>query len=1373
MKSLIRISLLFSLSIFIIGKLCSQAPIIEHTHDRNSGPLDFIENKNQWHEDVLFKTGFEGSNTLFIQSQGYTVLMTNPDDLQKLNAKHQASLKDRNNTVVHHHAYKVKFLGSTPSKGKGIAKRSVYYNYMKGIDQSKWAGHVGLFGKVEQKDIYPGIHLETYSQNGHLKYDFIVSPGANPANIRLAYDGVDRMELISGNLDLHTSIGKVTELQPVAYQEINGKRIEVPCYFYLKNNELSYTFPNGYDKSYELIIDPTIIASTLTGTGVAINIYGNFGHSATYDNGGNIYAAGISFVTTFPTTVGAFQQNYGGGEYDIAVIKYNPDGSNMIYATYLGGFQREWPYSIITDFNQQIYVYGATESSDYPITTNGFQQNFGGGTDIVVSILSQDGSALVGSSFFGGSNDDGLNDKTSFITESYGDEYRGEIVIDGQNNVYVVGSTRSSNFPVTANAFDNSYNSNGIPSQDAVVFKANSDLSFLYWSTFLGGDELDSGNGIRVDENLDVYVTGTAGNANFPTTAGTVQPNWPGGEESGFLTKISANGSTILASTFFGSTGDDNSYFLDIDEEDQIHIFGKTTGNITVTPPGTYSGDPGSNQFLTAFDKDLTTTVYRTVIGDGPNSIDYNGKFIYDFIPVAFMVDKCNGIYISGYRASQGLPTTAGSFPDLVPNQPDFYLAILTPNAEGLEYATYYGEADHVDGGTSRFDKGGVIYQGVCSCDWSGNLTTLPNAWATDQQNGCDIGVFKIDLEIEAINANGIALPSTSGCAPFEVDFIFTGTNATVFEWSVDTGIISILPDHTYTFTEPGTYDVQLAVSNPTACNPRDTFNLEIVVLDGNTTSTFSTICLDGAVFLDAGTPGASYTWQDGSTAAGYVAQQPGVYWVDIDLGACLRRDSFMVIPSTEVEIDLGADTTFCDATTSYILDATTEGIVSYEWQNGSTEPLLDVAISGNYSLTAIDTNGCTIEDNIIIQFEITPEPDLGVLDTLCAGETVTLSPDLQNSQPLWQDGSTAPTYEVTDPGVYWLELNNNGCKATDSIVVSYYEPIEPNTSASSIICASDCNGTAEANPSGGSGTGFTVLWSNGASALNLTDLCPGPYTVTVTDSRGCTTEETTEVTAPPPLDMVITVENVECHGDGDGAIQVANITGGQEPYTVSYDGGDFSDATTLGQLSGGIYEIVVLDDLGCSISDTVSVYEPDDYAINAGPDQEVDLGEATSLNAQVIPLTNQIIAWSPPEFLDCTDCLSPNLCPTESIQYILTVTEPISGCVRQDSLLISVSKNRRVFIPNAFSPNDDGVNDFFTIYAGIGVLQVTEFKVFDRWGELVFENYNFTPNDVTKGWDGSFKGQKMDAAVLVYYAKVLFKDGVIIHYEGDINLIR
>ena len=1285
---------------------------------------------------------------------------------KKLHKEHLKPYHERENISISNHAYKVKFLGSTPTMGKGIAPRKAYHNYFLGQDQSKWAGHVLQYGKVEQKDIYPGINLETYSQNGHLKYDLLIAPNADPSIIKIQYSGVDKLELVEGNLNIHTSLGLVTEMTPIAWQFIHNNRVKVPCYYSLHENIVSFSFPNGYDKNYELIIDPIIVASTMTGTTGLSSSYGNWGHSGTFDNAGNIYAAGISFVATLPTTTGAFQTTWAGGVNDIAIIKYNPDGSDMIYATYIGGTGDDFPHSIIADFNQQLYIYGSTSSFDYPVTANAFQGSFGGNRDIIVTVLNQDGSALVGSSYFGGTDEDGFNENIFLTTHSYGDEYRGEIVIDGQNNIYVVSNSQSSNFPTTANAFDNSFNTSGFPAQDVVVFKANNDLSTLFWSTYLGGNDLDSGNGIRVDDEHNVYVTGTAGGNNFPTTNGTFQPTWPGGEESGYLAKLSADGSTLLASTFFGTAQDDNSYFLDIDEEDQVHIYGKTTGNVPIEPGSVYSFTPGSRQFLAAFSNDLSQKVYSTVIGNGPN------VFTYDFVPVAFMVDKCNGIYLSGYDAVAELPTTPGAFPDLIPGANDFYLCILTPNAEDLHYATYYGEADHVDGGTSRFDKGGVVYQTVCSCDWSGNLTTLPNAWATGQETGCDIGVFKIDLEIESINANGIALPATSGCAPFEVDFVFTGTNATDFEWTVDGVVVSNQPNHSYLFENAGIYDVQLAVSNPSACNPVDTFFLEIEVLDGESTLTDTSFCAGDDLYLDVSTPNGSYVWQDGSTVSTYTVQQPGIYWVDVSIGGCARRDSFDIVSASEVNIDLGPDTSFCDVN-SFQLNATTPGIVSYQWQNGSINPTFNATDDGIYDVVGIDTNGCAVTDEIDLVFGETIVFDLGDNETLCDNATIALTPDLQGANPSWQDGSTDATFTVSEPGVYTLTLDNDGCLSSDSILVEYFPPIAVNAVGTDILCANDCNGSVETTPSGGSGVGYQIVWSTGSTADMIEDLCPDEYGVTITDSNNCTAEASAIVNAPDPLAMTLTIEHVECAGDMDGFIEVASVSGGVTPYSYSFNSEPFGNEMGIFELNGGIYEVAVQDANDCLIEETVVINEPYEFIIHAGPDVEMQLGDSTQFNAQVIPYIDQIISWSPPDFLNCTDCLDPTLCPTNTMLYLLTVTDPNSGCFLVDSILVTVDKKRNVYIPNAFSPNDDGANDFFTIYGGLGVSRIMEFKVFDRWGEMVFENYDFQPNNYKQGWDGTFKDENMNPALFVYYAKVEFKDGVTILYEGGVNLIK
>ena len=202
--------------------------------------------------------------------------------------------------------------------------------------------------------------------------------------------------------------------KPYAYQEIDGKKVTIQCNYQLDGNTVSFEFPKGYNERYPLVIDPTVVAATLSGT----TINENFGHSATFDFSGNIYVGAQSFGSGYPTTLGAFQRNFGGGEVDIAVSKYNTSGTQLIYASYIGGNGRDLPHSLITDFDEQLYIYGSSNSVNYPTTSNAVQPNAGGEMDIVISILNADGTSLVGSTYIGGSGNDGLN--ASEINFSYG-----------------------------------------------------------------------------------------------------------------------------------------------------------------------------------------------------------------------------------------------------------------------------------------------------------------------------------------------------------------------------------------------------------------------------------------------------------------------------------------------------------------------------------------------------------------------------------------------------------------------------------------------------------------------------------------------------------------------------------------------------------------------------------------------------------------------------------------------------------------------------------------------------------------------------------------------------------------------------------------
>ena len=1330
-------------------------------HDHSGEPLFFVQNKNQWHENVAFRTRFEGNGIIFLENQAFTYLLTDSRDLEKL---HHISPEGRKKGgVAHHHAYRVRFLESHAVTPSGVAKKTAYHNYFLGNKPDKWVGKVPLFGKVVYNNLYDGIDLEAYSHQGHFKYDFKVAPDVDPSRIQMEYDGADQLAIVDQHLVITNSIRTIVEMQPYAYQEIDGKRLQVPCQYQLTGNVLSFVFPEGYNKAHPLIIDPTVVAATIAG----MTENGGFGHSASFDNEGNIYTAGRVFGETYPISTGAFQTNFA-GLTDVGITKYNPDGSDIIYSSYIGGALSDLPHSTIVDFNQQLYLFASSSSNDYPVTTNAFQSQVGGNIDIVVSIFSADGSSLVGSSYFGGSQDDGVNNST--LNSNYDDHYRGEIIVDNQNNVYVVASTSSSNFPVTAGAYDTQYNT--VPSggfsnlaQDAVVLKANSDLSVLFWATYLGEDQADIGNGIRVDNDLNVYVTGTAGDSNFPTTPGSFQPTWPGGEENAYIAQISADGSTLMSSSFFGTNdGDEHSFFLDVDEDNGVHIYGQTTGTVEITPD-TYFFTPGSSQFLAAFNADLSERIYSTVIG--------TGGFGYSFVPDAFLVDKCNNIYFSGYYADSGLPTS----PDAVSTIGDnFYLGVLEPMAAGFVYGTYYGDANHVDGGTSRFDKAGIVYQGVCSClsVSAGVLNTLPNAWATNQVTFCDIGVFKIDFEIETVIANAFVAPSTSGCAPFDVDFTFTGQNALTYAWDFDDGDTSTEENPFHTFVEAGSYDVQLVVTNDDACNPTDTFNLQIDVLDGGSTRVDTNVCANTLLVLDATTLNATYQWQDGSTASAYTVEEAGIYWVDINLGLCSRRDSFIVDNSFLLDVDLGPDSTFCDVS-SITLDVTDPDAVSYVWQDNSDQSTFTVTESGIYSVELTDTLGCIDNDEIELIFAETPIFALGSDTTLCSDASLTLSTDGSDPDVTieWSDGSAGTTIDVTEAGRYWLQLDNQGCANRDTIEVDYYPPVLVVTGGSDILCANDCNGTVNVVPSGGVGFGYQIEWENGASEATVIDLCPDEYEVTVTDGAGCVGTGSSVVGAPESLQMNILTEDVPCPGDANGIVAVSDVFGGVSPYRYAFEGNDFGQTNFIDSLSGGTYSVSVVDANDCLITEEVVVSEPDAFSISAGENQTVKLGEEVRLEGQVFPVAGQELAWSPDDLMDCSDCPNPSLIPLESVWFTFRVTDLESGCFLLDSVRVDVLKTREVYIPNAFSPNNDGFNDIFQIYTGEDVSIVKSFYIFDRWGGQVHTVDDCAVGDLLDcGWDGRLNGKAVNPGVFTYFVEVEFIDGVVRTFKGDVTVV-
>jgi gliding motility-associated-like protein len=318
------------------------------------------------------------------------------------------------------------------------------------------------------------------------------------------------------------------------------------------------------------------------------------------------------------------------------------------------------------------------------------------------------------------------------------------------------------------------------------------------------------------------------------------------------------------------------------------------------------------------------------------------------------------------------------------------------------------------------------------------------------------------------------------------------------------------------------------------------------------------------------------------------------------------------------------------------------------------------------------------------------------------------------------------------------------------------------------ISCAGEFNGSATISVTGGA-AGYNFAWSTNATTSSLQNLSAGTYTCTVTDAQGCTVISTVELSEPQPLTLEGEFRNPGCDGPNTGEVSVQSAIGGVLPYSFALSGSDFGSQTVFTQLPGGDYVLKVKDANGCETSLSGTLITPLIPTIELGQDLTVNLAESTQIVlAQNTPLDS--FAWSLKPGLSCYDCPEPVATPYETTTYVLMAEAP-GGCTDTDSITVFVQKVRDVYVPNIFTPNDDGENDFFTVYGGPEVQEV-RLEVYSRWGELVFRHI-VGANDESAGWDGTFRGDRVSPGVFVWRAEILFVDGVNSGYEGNVTVLR
>ncbi len=702
-------------------------------------PLSFEVNEGQTDPRVDF----------LARGKGYTLFLT-PNQAVLALRKHDSSCVLRMNLV-----------GVDPApEARGVNLLDDRVNYFRGNDPGRWCTNVAQYGAVEYRNVYRGIDLVYHGSQRRLEYDFVVTPGANPRAIRLAFAGAQSVSLDdNGELILKANGGQIAFNKPQLYQEIDGTKHGIEGqYVLLAEHEVGFRV-GAYDASKPLVIDPVLAYSTYLGgsdddQSLAVAV----------DSAGRAYVTGQTFSPDFPGS-GALS-----GINDAFVTRFTPSGAGTIYSTYLGGDGEDIGTGIAVDGSFNAYIVGSTTSTNFP-TASPEQPTLAGDVDAFVTKLNP-GGALVFSTYLGGSSND----------IAFG------VAVDTSNNVYVAGQTVSTNFPTTVGAFQPACGTDGLcnfdPSTtnfffDAFVTKLSAAGTNLIYSTYLGGEDNDMANAIAVDTAGNAYVGGQTFSAGYPVTSDSFQTGcgvdgicdlslYGFVVPDAFVTKLDTAGSSEVYSTFLGGDGEDSVRSIVVDSDGDAFVAGSTTvANFvdfpTVTANDNFTFSHGGFDIIIAeVDPEGTNLLFSCIIGGTGDDIAYG-----------IGVNSSSNAFIAGRTDSTNFPLQNPLQPGLAGGS-DAFVSKMTPDGSFFVYSTYLGGTNDDAAFGIAVDSSGDAY--VAGSTSSADFPTA-SAFQSALAGGSDAYVAKLTSEETdlAISIDASPNPASVG-GP--VTFTITVTNS-------------------------------------------------------------------------------------------------------------------------------------------------------------------------------------------------------------------------------------------------------------------------------------------------------------------------------------------------------------------------------------------------------------------------------------------------------------------------------------------------------------------------------------------------------------------------------------------------------------------
>jgi len=1279
-------------------------------------------------------------------------------------------------------------------------------------------------------------------------------------------------------LDIFTSLQIIHEAPPFSFQNINGEQTEVACSFKeLKKNHIVFSV-GKYSRKKTLIIDPELVFSSYTGSTAdnwgftaTYDRYGNafsggivesigypttLGAYSEFFNGGN-WDIGILKLSSDGTK--RLYATYLGGNKDEmphSIIANSNDELIIFGTTGSSDFPTRNAY-------QKDFI-GDTASDPDILYDRAI--SFPNGVDIFITKLSKDGSEVLSSTYMGGSGNDGLNFSNSSpilysddLYYNYGDGARGEVVVDSDDNIYVGTCTFSNDFP-TRNAIQN--NNNG--GQEGVFFKMSSDLSSLIVSSYYGGSKNDAIYSIDVTRSNQIFITGGTKSDDLQTTASAYNPSYQGGATDAFLVKIDKNGNSVLGATYFGSDRYDQAHFVRADKKGFPYIYGQTKATGTTLVYNAAYNTPNSGQFITKFGPNLDTLVWSTVFGIG------NGQ--PNISPTAFSVDLCNRVYLSGSgvpepdfiivdmptgvldrrmrnwasaQGTKGMDVTPNAYQDFTDGV-DFYFMVLPDDASYLDYATFFGEQydggysqgvinangsfseylssyyyncpgsgyDHVDGGTSRFDRKGNIYQSVCASCWGCQgfpTDPTPGVWSSiNGSSRCNNAVAKFKIHYDMVVADFDYY--LNPCEKFEVRFKnisqIVGNIGVKYHWEYGDGSPESNEfEEVHQYPDTGSYTVRLIVEDTSSCNLIDTLYREITVALENEVEYADTIYLcpgDSAyIGIEAFSDTSfTYTWTPSSqvqspnepstliipdsprtyelNASSYYCNKTYYYPVEVkdgDLSASLSLNSYdgktvCLGENTELELHTTGEAELIrwsdNSEMSPIISEGTDSIL----QIAPTQPQWyyvevfgkycnaydkdSISVGVNNTILSVNVEDTTVCLNDMITVNVLALPTNKTYTVAWDSDVATFLSENNFSTPVIVEGDGILEAHVTD---------EFGCKATAEIQVQTNNLLL-NDSVTQISCAGLSDGSIILNPTGL--TPIQIEWDDGSSNTQKLNLSAGIYRVTLTDNLNCKATEIFQLDEPSAIVGNILSDDIRCVDICNGFINFAT-TGGVPPYTY-YLNGDITDSIN-DELCEGYYIAQVVDSRNCIVEKNITIgfNERLPYLKPTADPDTVLKGQTVYLAASDSIVAQYDYLWYPGMYLIDPFVSVATANPMESMTYNIKAEDEY-GCVNfgeADIYVVDyVCDTPNIFIPNAFTPNNDGLNDIFKVESK--VLTEMELYIYDRWGELVFST-----TDLDGYWDGMYKGEEVHQAVFVYTLEGTCFDGQEILLKGNITVIK